>query len=615
MASPPPTGPGPVVLASAVSIFLATIEQTTRLTIRSYPTRRDHNILTALKMCRVSRRGSSGFLRVALVDLTPETDSGDIDTFLDACEKKLGSAGDSDGHVAVPCQVDDADENGFMANEADFIAVFAQVSSPENTQIKINERCRPRLLKTLKKARQRGAVVIAVGQSVCRALGPNTHSDHTSNTTEEPPLVDVIVKVADAKNAKNKTPAIDCNWRDLTKELLLERGTSGTSDVSGLGLVPGGAALCFADGSVVALGEDAVTFVCDAKREKNAPPAFNRSSIRSGPNVFGGGVYASVRPTCVPDPVSVSVSGGKNTGKNSDPPPSAPPPPPELTKQAASFFENENESIRKTLLASHEWWPTWSGLDAQASASTERAARLLARPGVKNVVFFTGAGVSAESGMPAFRETVFGSVEVDESGEPVAKHKNNALDQLTPLWKKYDPEVYSTLQAFRANPNLCWSLHRYILESLATLAPNAAHVAIARMANHVDDDDDLTNSSTCSAFNVTVVTQNIDSLHQKAASLGRSPYRTLELHGSTKFVSCLSQCGWQTETEHFLTEWDLSQKKKESDPAKRKRQRAEEYPTCGGCGCAPAKPNCVLFGEALPAKTVADARAACANAQ
>jgi NAD-dependent SIR2 family protein deacetylase len=100
--------------------------------------------------------------------------------------------------------------------------------------------------------------------------------------------------------------------------------------------------------------------------------------------------------------------------------------------------------------ASSEWWPFWSGARAAAAASVERAARLLARPSVKNVVFFTGAGASAESGMPAFRETVAGAADVDADGVRVGPA--TPLDALLPVWKTHDPEKYSTVSAFREDP-------------------------------------------------------------------------------------------------------------------------------------------------------------------
>jgi NAD-dependent deacetylase len=285
---------------------------------------------------------------------------------------------------------------------------------------------------------------------------------------------------------------------------------------------------------------------------------------------------------------------------------------------------------RDARFASSEWWPFWSGARAAAAASVERAARLLARPSVKNVVFFTGAGASAESGMPAFRETVAGAADVDADGVRVGPA--TPLDALLPVWKTHDPEKYSTVSAFREDPRRCWFLHRKMFDQMRGLAPNDAHVAIETLAGKSE------------AFAVTVVTQNIDGLHQRAALDSRTSTETIELHGSTRRVECLDQCGWSEDAETFLSEWDdaADDEEEEARDGGRKRRRArassgwissdakktldrkasrsnaprgkETFPTCRGCGVAPAKPACVFFGEALPVAAMAAARAACARA-
>ena len=96
------------------------------------------------------------------------------------------------------------------------------------------------------------------------------------------------------------------------------------------------------------------------------------------------------------------------------------------------------------------------------------------------MVFFTGAGASAESGMPAFRETVPGAVDVDADGVRVGPA--TPLDALLPIWKTHDPEKYSTLSAFREDPGLCWFLHRRMFDQICGLRPNDAHVAIETLA-------------------------------------------------------------------------------------------------------------------------------------
>ena len=109
----------------------------------------------------------------------------------------------------------------------------------------------------------------------------------------------------------------------------------------------------------------------------------------------------------------------------------------------------------------------------------------------KNVVFLTGAGCSAESGIPTFRGA---------GG----------------LWRKYQATDLATPQSFHANPSLVWEFHSYRREVVFTKKPNNAHYAIAefekRMVNEGKD--------------VHVVTQNVDGLHQTAGSKN-----VIELHG------------------------------------------------------------------------------------
>ena len=125
--------------------------------------------------------------------------------------------------------------------------------------------------------------------------------------------------------------------------------------------------------------------------------------------------------------------------------------------------------------------------------TVERAAEMLAT--ARHGVALTGAGVSAESGIPTFR---------GEGG----------------LWTKYDPVKVSSIDSFMADPTSYWKERG----SVALAArPNPGHVALARMeaAGHL----------------VAVVTQNTDGLHQDSGSR-----RVIELHGSGRTVQCL-ECG------------------------------------------------------------------------
>lgn len=98
----------------------------------------------------------------------------------------------------------------------------------------------------------------------------------------------------------------------------------------------------------------------------------------------------------------------------------------------------------------------------------------------QHVVAFTGAGASAESGIPTFR------------------------DELTGLWERFDPAQLATSEAFRADPSLCWGWYEWRRHKVLQAQPSGAHLAIAQLARHV--------------HKLTVVTQNVDDLNERAGS-------------------------------------------------------------------------------------------------
>ncbi len=109
------------------------------------------------------------------------------------------------------------------------------------------------------------------------------------------------------------------------------------------------------------------------------------------------------------------------------------------------------------------------------------------------VVFLTGAGISAESGIPTFR---------GKSG----------------LWNNYKPEDLATPTAFMRDPVLVWKWYDWRRGIVSKAKPNRAHILIAELEKEID---------------VIVITQNVDGLHQKAGST-----RVLELHGNIWRVRC-----------------------------------------------------------------------------
>ena len=120
----------------------------------------------------------------------------------------------------------------------------------------------------------------------------------------------------------------------------------------------------------------------------------------------------------------------------------------------------------------------------------------------KSVSVLTGAGISAESGVPTFR---------GEGG----------------LWRKYRAEDLATPEAFRRDPELVWEWYNMRREKIAPLLPNMAHKALASFEKKTTD--------------FTLITQNVDGLHEEAGSKN-----ILELHGNIWKVRCTG-CGKITE--------------------------------------------------------------------
>ncbi|MEN1836132.1 NAD-dependent deacylase [Pseudomonas lijiangensis] len=160
----------------------------------------------------------------------------------------------------------------------------------------------------------------------------------------------------------------------------------------------------------------------------------------------------------------------------------------------------------------------------------------------QHVMVFTGAGASAESGIPTFR------------------------DALTGLWERFDPAQLATNEAFRADPALCWGWYEWRRQKVLQAQPNVAHIAIAELAKCLPK--------------LTVVTQNVDDLHERAGSQD-----VIHLHGSLHSPRCI-ECG-QAYTLPLT-----------SDALPEDGGRIEP-PRCSACrGCI--RPGVVWFGEMLP---------------
>lgn len=168
----------------------------------------------------------------------------------------------------------------------------------------------------------------------------------------------------------------------------------------------------------------------------------------------------------------------------------------------------------------------------------------------KEVVVFTGAGISAESGIPTFR------------------------DSATGLWNNINPDEVASIQGYYDHPERVWDWHAQLKTLVDSRTPNSGHYLIAELEKRLDDK------------RFTVITQNIDGYHRKA---GNS--RVYEVHGSIHRLRCHRNCS-------YFELWQQPE------------QRPEKCPSCG----APVRPDVVWFGEALNGDLFSAAEAAALNA-
>lgn len=164
----------------------------------------------------------------------------------------------------------------------------------------------------------------------------------------------------------------------------------------------------------------------------------------------------------------------------------------------------------------------------------------------RRIAVLTGAGMSAESGVPTFR------------------------DAQTGLWARFRPEELATEEAFRANPTHVWDWYAMRRDQLKDVAPNAGHVALEAFARRHPG-------------RLTLITQNVDGLHQRAGSPG-----VLALHGN------IAEDRWL----------DAPRACCDAQPAIEGRP-----PRCGTCGNL-RRPAVVWFGEMLPMDVLAAAEEA-----
>lgn len=167
----------------------------------------------------------------------------------------------------------------------------------------------------------------------------------------------------------------------------------------------------------------------------------------------------------------------------------------------------------------------------------------------ERITVLSGAGMSAESGVPTFRDA--------QSG----------------LWERFDPEQLVTPEAFAEDPELVWAWYLWRVRLVRSVEPNAGHLALAEMARWRD---------------VRIVTQNVDDLHERAGS----PVLA-HVHGSLTAFRCAA-CAEPQALPQIPCEIPLRL----------------APPRCDNCG-GQVRPGVVWFGELLPDEPYAQAVKAC----
>ena len=174
------------------------------------------------------------------------------------------------------------------------------------------------------------------------------------------------------------------------------------------------------------------------------------------------------------------------------------------------------------------------------------------------LLVLTGAGVSAESGIPTFR---------GKDG----------------YWRNFDPAKLATPQAFARDPKLIWEWYRERRQRIRKAQPNAAHLAIARLAEHSDE--------------FLLVTQNVDDLHTRA---GLPKEKMVQIHGDI-FVTRCSRCDFSKGDDQAPQDYGAGGEYPPSPWLQRTREHEHEelLPRCCECN-ALMRPGVVWFGEQLP---------------
>jgi NAD-dependent protein deacetylase/lipoamidase len=177
------------------------------------------------------------------------------------------------------------------------------------------------------------------------------------------------------------------------------------------------------------------------------------------------------------------------------------------------------------------------------------------------VLVLTGAGVSAESGIPTFRG-------------------NDGY------WRNLDPMKLATPEAFARDPQLVWEWYCERRKRIRNAQPNAAHEAIARLAEYTDD--------------LLLVTQNVDDLHARA---GMPAEKMVQIHGNI-FVTRCSRCSCSVElgdnaTKEIRDHIGPAGARPSNEHEQLENEQQRIIPKCSRC-TALMRPGVVWFGEQLP---------------
>ncbi|XP_076188383.1 NAD-dependent protein deacylase sirtuin-5, mitochondrial [Aptenodytes patagonicus] len=213
----------------------------------------------------------------------------------------------------------------------------------------------------------------------------------------------------------------------------------------------------------------------------------------------------------------------------------------------------------------------YCGLKAASSSKKQKFCLEMARPSsnmadfrevfakAKHIAIITGAGVSAESGVPTFRGA---------GG----------------FWRKWQAQELATPEAFARNPSRVWEFYHYRREVMLSKHPNPAHIAIAECERRLSKQ----------GRSVVVITQNIDELHRKAGTK-----HLLEIHGSLFKTRC-TNCGNVAANYKSPICPALAGKGAPDPETEDATIPVEDLPQCEEDGCnGLLRPHVVWFGETL----------------